>query len=78
YNVGSGHLDDARKMEEAEGMDPNKWLDGKKMLPRLAQKKWFSKTRYVDARGCEAVTFVANIRRYYDILTLVTQPQLEG
>jgi len=78
YNVGSGHLDDARKMTEAEGLNPNKWLDVKKMLPRLAQKKWFSKTRYGYARGGEPVTFVANIRRYYDILTWVNQPQLEG
>ena len=78
YNVGSGHLEDARKLAANEGLDPNKWLDVKKMLPRLSQKKWYSKTRYGYARGGEPVHFVANIRRYYDILTWVTQPQLEG
>ncbi|WP_122846855.1 membrane-bound lytic murein transglycosylase MltF [Pseudomonas viridiflava] len=78
YNVGSGHLEDARKLAESEGLNPNKWLDVKKMLPRLSQKKWYSKTRYGYARGGEPVHFVANIRRYYDILTWVTQPQLEG
>jgi membrane-bound lytic murein transglycosylase MltF len=78
YNIGSGHLDDARKLTAAEGLDPNKWLDVKKILPRLAQKQWYSKTRYGYARGGEPVHFVANIRRYYDILTWVTQPQLEG
>ncbi|MDG9882142.1 MULTISPECIES: membrane-bound lytic murein transglycosylase MltF [Pseudomonas] len=78
YNVGSGHLDDARKLAEREGLNPNRWLDVKKMLPRLAQKKWYSKTKYGYARGGEPVHFVANIRRYYDILTWVTQPQLEG
>jgi len=78
YNIGSGHLDDARKLAENEGLNPNKWLDVKKMLPRLAQKQWYSKTRYGYARGGEPVSFVANIRRYYDILTWVTQPQLEG
>ncbi|MDU9389651.1 membrane-bound lytic murein transglycosylase MltF [Pseudomonas sp. zfem002] len=78
YNVGGGHLDDARKMAEREGLNPNKWLDVKKMLPRLSQKKYYSKTRYGYARGGEPVHFVANIRRYYDILTWVTQPQLEG
>jgi membrane-bound lytic murein transglycosylase F len=40
YNVGGGHLEDARKLAEAEGLNPNKWLDVKKMLPRLAQKQW--------------------------------------
>lgn len=78
YNVGSAHLDDARKLAQNEGLDPDKWLDVKKMLPRLAQKQWYSKTRYGYARGGEPVHFVANIRRYYDILTWVTQPQLEG
>ncbi|WPP00855.1 membrane-bound lytic murein transglycosylase MltF [Pseudomonas sp. HR96] len=78
YNVGTGHLDDARKLAENDGLDPNKWLDVKKMLPRLSEKKWYSKTRYGYARGGEPVHFVANIRRYYDILTWVTQPQLEG
>lgn len=78
YNIGNGHLEDARRLTEAEGLDPNKWLDVKKILPRLSQKQWFSKTRYGYARGGEPVHFVANIRRYYDILTWVTQPQLEG
>ncbi|MDZ5603481.1 membrane-bound lytic murein transglycosylase MltF [Pseudomonas sp. RP23018S] len=78
YNVGSGHLEDARTLAKREGLNPNKWLDVKKMLPRLAQKQWYSKTRYGYARGGEPVHFVANIRRYYDILTWVTQPQLEG
>lgn len=78
YNVGMGHLEDARKLTEAEGLDPNKWLDVKTILPRLAQKQWYSKTRYGYARGGEPVHFVNNIRRYYDILTWVTQPQMEG
>jgi membrane-bound lytic murein transglycosylase F len=50
----------------------------KKMLPRLSQKQWYRQTKYGYARGGEPVHFVANIRRYYDILTWVTQPQLEG
>jgi membrane-bound lytic murein transglycosylase F len=78
YNIGIAHLSDARKLAEAEGLDPNKWLDVSKMLPRLAQKQWYSKTRYGYARGGETVAFVRNVRRYYDILTWVTQPQMEG
>ncbi len=78
YNVGGGHLEDARRLTEAEGLDPDKWADVQKILPRLAQKQWYSKTRYGYARGGEPVHFVRNIRRYYDILTWVTQPQLEG
>ena len=32
----------------------------------------------VPGRGGETVHFVQNVRRYYDILTWVTQPQMEG
>ncbi|MEV1628626.1 membrane-bound lytic murein transglycosylase MltF [Pseudomonas aeruginosa] len=78
YNIGGAHLEDARKMAEKEGLNPNKWLDVKKMLPRLAQKQWYATTRYGYARGGETVHFVQNVRRYYDILTWVTQPQMEG
>lgn len=78
YNIGIAHLGDARKLAKAEGLNPDKWLDVQKMLPRLAQKQWYSKTRYGYARGGETVHFVRNIRRYYDILNWVTQPQLEG
>lgn len=78
YNIGIAHLGDARKLAEAEGLNPNKWLDVKQMLPRLSQKQWYRKTRYGYARGGETVQFVQNIRRYYDILTWVTQPQMEG
>src|SRR5690606_33462217 len=78
YNIGIGHLADARRLAKAEGLDPDKWLDVQKILPRLAQKQWYSKTRYGYARGGETVHFVRNIRRYYDILNWVSQPQLEG
>ena len=78
YNVGGGHLEDARKLTREAGLNPDKWRDVKKILPRLSQKQWYSKTRYGYARGGEPVHFVNNIRRYYDILTWVTQPQLEG
>lgn len=78
YNVGGGHLEDARQLARKEGLNPDKWLDVKKMLPRLSQKQWYSKTKYGYARGGEPVHFVNNIRRYYDILSWATQPQLEG
>ena len=78
YNVGLGHLYDARNLAKQEGLDPDRWLDVKKMLPRLAEKKWYSQTRYGYARGGEPVHFVNNIRRYYDILTWSTQPQPES
>ena len=74
----AGCIAEGVALAQAEGLNPNKWLDVQKMLPRLAQKRWYSKTRYGYARGGETVHFVRNVRRYYDILNWVTQPQLEG
>jgi len=68
YNVGFGHLQDARKITESNGGDPDKWIDVKKSLPLLARKKWYKSTKYGYARGWEPVIYVENIRKYYDYL----------
>lgn len=73
YNIGFGHLEDARILTQEDGADPDKWIDVKKYLPRLSQKKWYKKTRHGYARGQEPVRYVENIRSYYDILVWVTE-----
>lgn len=77
YNVGFGHLEDARVLTEKGGKDPNKWVDVKNFLPLLQKKKYYKQTRYGYARGNEPVIYVQNIRRYYDVLTWMTQPQVD-
>ena len=69
YNVGFGHVQDARKITEQNGGDPNRWIDVKKSLPLLARKKWYKNTKHGYARGREPVKYVANIRKYYEYLT---------
>jgi len=68
YNVGFGHLEDARKITEINDGDPDKWIDVKKNLPLLSRKKWYKKTRHGYARGYEPVKYVENIRKYYELL----------
>ncbi len=68
YNIGMGHLEDARVLTEINGGDPDKWVAVKKHLPLLSQKKWYKQTRHGYARGREPVRYVENIRSYYDIL----------
>jgi len=70
YNVGFGHLEDARKITQRQGGDPDVWLDVKERLPLLAKKKYYSQTKHGYARGWEPVTYVENIRNYYNILVL--------
>jgi len=69
YNIGLGHLNDARNITKQQGGDPDRWVEVKERLPLLKQKKYYKKTRYGYARGDEPVNYVENIRRYYDTLT---------
>lgn len=68
YNVGKGHLEDARVITQRQGFNPNSWEDVAKHLPLLTQRKWYRNTRYGYARGNEPVAYVHNIRRYLEIL----------
>jgi membrane-bound lytic murein transglycosylase F len=69
YNVGLGHLEDARVITLRQGQDPDKWAAVKEHLPLLSRRQWYSKTRHGYARGSEPVRFVQNIRHYYNVLT---------
>ena len=69
YNIGFGHLNDARIITQQQGGDPDRWVEVKTRLPLLQQKKFYTKTKYGYARGSEPVDYVENIRRYYDTLT---------
>lgn len=68
YNVGFGHLEDARILTEAAGANPDRWADVREYLPLLSQKQWYEQTTHGYARGREPVQFVRNIRGYYEVL----------
>lgn len=68
YNVGFGHLEDARILTQNAGDDPDLWMAVRKYLPLLSNKKWYVKTRHGYARGKEPVVYVQNIRNYFDLL----------
>ena len=68
YNVGYGHLEDARVITQRNGADPDSWDDVREHLPLLAKPKWHETVRHGYARGGAPVKYVDNIRHYYDIL----------
>jgi len=68
YNIGFGHLEDARILTQQQGGNPDRWIDVKKRLPLLTQKEWFEKTKHGYARGNEPVTYVENVRQYIKML----------
>ncbi|MEJ2534826.1 MAG: membrane-bound lytic murein transglycosylase MltF [Gammaproteobacteria bacterium] len=68
YNIGLGHLEDARVLAQRQGGDPDSWEDVSRALPLLAQARYYGETRHGYARGREAQRYVRNVQRFYDTL----------
>jgi membrane-bound lytic murein transglycosylase F len=68
YNVGLGHLEDARVLTQQAGRNPDRWEDVREFLPLLSQERWYTKTKRGYARGWEPVRYVDNVQAYLNIL----------
>lgn len=68
YNVGYGHLEDARVIAQATGRNPDRWEDVREVLPLLSQERWYTRTKRGYARGWEPVRYVENVQAYLNIL----------
>ena len=80
YNVGFGHLEDARVLTSRNGKNPDSWEDVRRHLPLLSKKKFYSTVKHGYARGGEPVLYVDNIQYYktylqlYSLARQTTQP----
>jgi membrane-bound lytic murein transglycosylase F len=68
YNIGYGHVEDARVLAQKAGRDPDSWQDVRDFLPLLEQERWYTQTENGYARGREPVRYVDNVRGYRDLL----------
>ncbi|MEA3428655.1 MAG: membrane-bound lytic murein transglycosylase MltF [Thermodesulfobacteriota bacterium] len=68
YNIGQGHMQDARNLAKKMGLDPDKWSSLEKTLPCLRYQKYYKNARYGYCRGKEPINYVKQIMIYYDIL----------
>ena len=68
YNIGQGHLLDARRLAVEQGLDPNKWSSISETLPLLCYPKYYRRAIYGYCRGTEPVEYVKQTMLYYDIL----------
>ena len=68
YNIGRGHLLDARALARELGKNPDSWSDMREVLPLKADKRYYPSTRYGYARGYEPVHYVQRIRNYRDVI----------
>jgi membrane-bound lytic murein transglycosylase F len=73
YNVGMGHIDDARLLAERLGKNSGQWDDLKSVLPLLAHKEYYQDLPHRYARGWEPVQFVKRVRAYRNILQQVVK-----
>lgn len=68
YNVGMGHIYDARKLSRKLGKNPDSWQQLRETLPLLTQKKYYKSLKYGYARGMEPVRYVSAVYSYWDII----------
>tara|TARA_R110002073_G_scaffold40070_2_gene113680 strand:+ start:6625 stop:8058 length:1434 start_codon:yes stop_codon:yes gene_type:complete len=68
YNVGMGHMYDARTLAERQGLDKDSWDDLASVLPLLSDPAHYRGLRYGYARGQEPVRYVQKVREYRALL----------
>ena len=67
YNVGYGHLLDARRLAREKGWDANRWFGNVERAMRLlSQPAYYKRARYGFCRGGQPVHYVENIQSFYD------------
>lgn len=76
YNVGMGHVDDARTLADKEGLDQNRWFQNvEKSLLLLEKPRFYKTARYGYCRGHEPVGYVSQIQARYDAYVAATTEQ---
>jgi membrane-bound lytic murein transglycosylase F len=73
YNVGYGHIKDARDIAHKKGFDINRWSSLEKTLPLLRYPEYYEKSDFGYARGTEPVRYVKRIFTYYNILKMAPE-----
>jgi membrane-bound lytic murein transglycosylase F len=68
YNVGPGHVQDARRLASRLGLDPNRWESLASTLLLLRDRRYYQDTEQGFCRGDITVAYVKHILIYYDIL----------
>jgi membrane-bound lytic murein transglycosylase F len=82
YNVGLGHMADARRLAIDRNRDPNEWSEVSDALLKLMQRRYYQDARFGFARGIEPVQYVEEIqnryRTYQAIIALAEQQERNG
>lgn len=74
YNAGAGHVIDARRLAERQGLDPDRWFGHTETaMLMLAKHEHARNARHGYVRGTEPVNYVRRIRNRYRAYTAATE-----
>lgn len=68
YNIGRGHLEDARRLAARDGADADSWDEVAAYVLQLEDPETYRQTRYGYARGSECVSYVRNILQFQQLI----------
>jgi membrane-bound lytic murein transglycosylase F len=68
YNIGIGHLEDARIITQMRKKNPDRWSDVRAHLPKLSEPAWHARVKRGYANGRETVQFVERVSQFAAIL----------
>lgn len=67
YNVGYGHVLDARRLARENGWNPDQWFGHvERAMKLLAKPAYYKRARYGFCRGGQPVHYVSNVQSFYD------------
>ncbi len=73
YNLGYGHIEQARKLVQRRKGNPDMWVEIRKVLPRMNDLPRLGRGHKSGHRGTVTVDYVHHIRQYYDRLVWMTE-----
>jgi membrane-bound lytic murein transglycosylase F len=73
YNIGIGHLEDARIVTQTRKKNPDRWADVRSNLPRLSDPRWHKRVKHGYANGAETAQFVERVSQFAAILESVPE-----
>ncbi len=74
YNIGIGHVENARILTQRSKKNPDSWVDVRRHLPLLTNPDIASQFKLGTCRCGMPVDFVESVRAYYDVLLRLETP----
>ena len=68
YNIGWGHIEDARILAQRLKLNPDRWADVKKTMMLLTEAKYYVNAKHGYCGCAQPVIYTESIRSYYSIL----------